>query len=190
MVGSLRAETVKRAFTVREYHRMGEAGILREDDRTELIDGEIFRMPPIGSPHAACVDRLTALTTRALGPRVIVRVQNPIVIGRHSEPQPDLVLLRPRDDFYAARHPGPDDVLWLIEVADTSGQFDRMTKFPLYARGGIREAWVVDLRRQIVEVHRGPALRGYRTQRAVERGDRVRPLAFPRMAFAVGAILG
>src|SRR5262245_39980901 len=85
MVGSLKAaDTTKRPFTVREYHRMADAGILRSDDRTELIDGEIFRMSPIGVPHASCVDRLTALMTRTLGNRAIVRVQNPIVIGRHS----------------------------------------------------------------------------------------------------------
>jgi Uma2 family endonuclease len=186
----MRAEGARRAFTVAEYHRMGEAGILHEDDRVELIDGVIVQMSPIGSRHAACVDRLAAVLMRALGERAIVRVQNPVTIGRLSEPQPDLMVLKPRDDFYAARHPGPSDVLLLIEVTDTTGVYDRATKLPLYARSGIVEAWVVDVRRHVIEVYRGPTLRGYRTRRDVPRGRHIVPAATPRMRVAVDALVG
>lgn len=180
----------KRPFTVSEYQRMADTGILREDDRTELIEGEIYRMGMIGTRHASCVDRLAQLLIGTLRQRVIVRVQNPVVIGRYSQPQPDLVVLRPREDFYAARHPGPADILWLIEVSDTSGTFDRLTKLPLYSRFGVQEVWIVDVQRTVVEVHRDPALRGYRTHQTLESDGNVRPLAFPRTRFTVKAILG
>lgn len=186
----MRTQVARRAFTVDEYHRMAVAGILSEDDRVELIDGEIVRMSPIGSRHAACVDRLNALLGRRLGKRAIVRVQNPIVLGRRSEPQPDLVVLRPRADFYAAQHPGPADVLLLVEVADTSGGYDRGTKLPLYARWGIPEVWIVDVGREVVEAYRGPALRSYRTRAEMGRGRRVSAAVIPRLALRVNDILG
>ena len=119
-----------------------------------------------------------------------MRVQNPVTIGRHSEPQPDLLVLKPRADFYAARHPGPSDVLLLIEVTDSTGSYDRTTKLPLYARAGIVEAWVVDLRRDVIEVYRGPTLRAYRTRREVGRGRSVAPVVTPRMTVAVAAVVG
>ena len=169
---------------------MAEAGILAEDDRLELIEGAIVRMSPIGSRHAACVDRLNALFMARLGKRTIVRVQNPIVINRRSEPQPDLTILKPRPDFYAARHPEPRDVLLVVEVVDTSGVYDRSTKLPLYARAGIREAWIVDLLHSVVEVYCQPALQSFRVHRRMERGQRIVPIAFPRAAFRVSDVLG
>ncbi len=133
------AQVARRMFTTDEFHRMAAAGILSEDDRVELIDGEIVQMSPIGSPHASCVDRLTALFVRRFGRRAIIRVRNPIVLSRHSEPQPDLAVLKLRTDFYAEKHPGPSDVLLVVEVADTSADYDRLTKVALYARAGIPE---------------------------------------------------
>jgi Uma2 family endonuclease len=126
----------RRLFTVEEYHRMAEAGILSEDDRVELIEGELVTMSPIGSRHAACVARLTALLF-PVGGRGILWVQNPIRLGARSEPQPDVALLRYRPDFYASAHPGPEDVLLVVEVAETSADADRSLKIPLYARYGI-----------------------------------------------------
>ena len=121
-------------FTTTEYDRMAEAGVLGEDDRVELIEGEILEMSPMGRRHAACVDRLTRLLVRGVGDAAIVRVQNPIVLSDHNEPQPDLALLRPRVDFYTAEHPGPEDALLVVEVSDSSVEYDRQIKVPLYAQ--------------------------------------------------------
>jgi hypothetical protein len=149
-------------YTVEEYLRMGEAGILRADDRVELIEGEIAEMAPIGSRHAAFVRRLQRALDRAVGERAIVSVQNPIVLGPRSAPQPDLALLQPRADFYEPAHPGPADVILLVEVADTTQRYDRQVKLPLYARHGVPEAWLVDLEENAIEVFREPSADGYR----------------------------
>ncbi len=179
-----------RKFTVEEYHRMAESGILTEDDRVELIEGEIIEMPPISSAHAGCVDRLAMRLMEGLGRRAIVRVQSPIRLGERSEPQPDVALLRPRADFYAAAHPGPADVLLVIEVAEHSGAYDRERKLPLYARSGIPEAWGVDLGQGEVVVGRDPSPEGYRTVRILHRGEALSPLAFPDLTLSVDEILG
>ncbi len=179
-----------RKFTVEEYHRLAKAGILTEDDRVELIEGVLFQMPPIGSAHAGSVDRLTMRLAPALQGRCIVRVQSPIRLGPYSEPQPDLTLLRPRADFYASAHPGPSDVLLVIEVAESSADYDREHKLPLYGQAGIPEAWVVDLARGEVVVGRDPSPEGYRTVRIARRGETLSPLAFPDLALPVEEILG
>ena len=124
---------------------MGQAGILGEDDRLELLEGEIVEMAPIGSRHQSVVDRLTRLFSNRVGDAAVVRVQGPVRLGDDSEPQPDLLLLRRRADFYATAHPGPEDVLLLVEVPDTSTEYDREVKLPLYARHGIAEVWLVGL---------------------------------------------
>jgi Uma2 family endonuclease len=178
-------------FTVEEYHRMGEAGILPEDTRIELIAGDIVVREPIGSYHAGTVDRLTRLWTSILGERAVVRVQNPVELaGDDSEVQPDVTLLRPRADFYTRRHPAAADVLLLIEVADTSLARDRRVKIPLYARAGIREVWLVDLTGDRVEVHREPTAGGYRQVRASGRGESLVPEALPDLTIAVTDLLG
>ena len=131
----------RRRFTLDEYHRMGETGILGEDDRVELIEGEIIEMTAIGSHHAATVARIHHLFSTRLGARAVVWSQSPLLLARfQSEPEPDGMLLAPRPDFYAARLPEPPDVRLLIEVADSSLLYDRRTKFPLYARSGVGEA--------------------------------------------------
>lgn len=179
-----------RRFTVDEYHRMVEAGVLHEDDRVELLDGQIVVMTPIGSRHAATVDRLTHLFSQRVGNRAIVRVQNPIVLGQYWEPQPDLCLLRPRDDFYASAHPRDADVLLVVEVADTSASDDRERKLPEYARAGVAEAWLVDLERDAVEVHREPGPEGYREVNVLRVGDTLVPLLFPAASIPVDEVLG
>jgi Uma2 family endonuclease len=146
----------RRKIDVNEYHRMGHAGILREDDRVELIAGELVVMSPIGSPHAGMVNKLTKLLVLTVGDRATVSVQNPVRLSRDSEPQPDLTILRPRADFYQNVPPRPDDVLLLIEVADSSLRFDRTAKQELYALHGIREYWIVNLDAGEVEIHLQP----------------------------------
>jgi Uma2 family endonuclease len=180
----------RRRFTVDEYHRMAEAGILGEDDRVELLEGEIVEMSPIGWRHQACVNRLTYGLITALRDRAVVQPQGPIRLGVDSEPQPDLVVLWPRADFYAEGGPGPEDVLWLIEISDTSLRYDRDVKVPLYARYGIPEVWVVDLAEERVLVYRDPdPAEGYRSVQALGRGARLAPRAFPDLELAVDELL-
>ncbi len=176
-------------FTVTEYHRMGEAGILGES--VELIAGDIIVREPIGPYHAGTVNRLTWLWSSRLGERAVVQVQNPIELPEeHSEPQPDLALLRRRADFYATAHPLAADVLLLIEVADTTPVLDRRVKIPLYARAGIREVWLVDLAGDRVEVCRKPAREGY-GEVLVIRGDAsIAPEAFPDLGLTARDLLG
>jgi Uma2 family endonuclease len=177
-------------FTVDEYHQMARAGILREDDRVELIDGEIVDMSPIGREHQAAVDVLNYRLTAGLGLRAIVRVQGSIRLGLHSEPEPDLVLLRPRASFYRDIDASPGDVLLLIEVSDASLDYDRTVKLPRYALAGISEAWVVNLPAGQVEVYRSPTPDGYREVQRFPRGGRLAPAAFPDLSLAVDEIVG
>ncbi len=177
-------------FTRAEYHRMAEAGILTEDSPVELIEGEILEMGPIGRRHKACVDRANRIFSRNLGEVAIVRVQSSIVLGERSEPEPDVVLLRPCEDFYAGADETPEDVLLVVEVADSSEVYDRQTKAPLYARHGIPELWIANLNRDQIIVHRDPTPAGYATTRVARRGESISPLAFPDLTIAVEAILG
>jgi len=169
---------------------MGDAGVLTEDDRVELLDGQVVEMGPIGAPHASTVARLNAFFVRRFGAHATIWVQNPIVLDRWSEPRPDLCLLAPRPDFYAARHPHPRDVLLGVEVMGTSRGYDRALTLPLYAKAELREVWLVDLKAATVEVYRRPALRGYRARSACARGQAIAPVAFPRMRVRVKDILG
>ena len=143
-------------LTVADYYRMGEIGIFAPDARVELIDGEIIDMPPIGSPHAGKVNLLVKLLAQAVRDQAVLLVQNPVVLGDHSSPQPDLALARPQADFYASRHPQAGDLLLVIEVADSSLRFDRDDKVPLYARHGIPEVWLVDLKAKRLVRYRNP----------------------------------
>ncbi len=180
----------RRRFTVDEYHRMAEAGVLREDDRVELLEGEVVLMSPIGGRHAACVSRLTHLLVPSVGPHAIVWAQNPVRLDAHSEPQPDVTLLRPREDFYASRTPRPEDVLLAIEVGDSSARFDREVKAPLYARAGVRELWLVDLGAGEVSVCRRPDERGYAEVTVKRRGESLTPEALGVVSLTVNELLG
>ena len=181
----------RRRFTLDEYHRMGEAGILHEDDRVELIEGEIVEMTPIGSRHAATVARIHNFFSTRLGDRAVTWSQNPLVLAaRISEPQPDVMLLAPRSDFYAAALPTPSDVRLLVEVADSSLGYDRWTKLPLYARSGVVETWLVDLDAGVAELHRDPSSEGYRSAMRPGAGDRFTPLAFPDLMVTLRDLLG
>jgi Uma2 family endonuclease len=179
----------KHHFSVEDYHRMAESGIFGQDDRVELIEGEIVEMSPIGTRHAACVARMTRLLAPIAQEKAILGVQNPLTLQDDSEPQPDLALLANRDDFYAEGHPTAEDVLLLIEVADTTAPFDRQVKLPLYARAGVREVWLVDLPGQGVEVHREPSPQGYRLLRRALADDTITPEAFPELEISVADVL-
>ncbi len=161
---------IRRRFTTQEYEQIAAAGVFAEDDRVELLEGEIVQMSPIGPQHSACVSRLNRLFQEKLGNAIIVRVQDPIKLGSHSEPQPDVALVQPRPDFYAGGHPEPEDVLLLVEVADSSLSYDRDLKLPLYARAGIAEVWLVTPLSQTIESFRGPSEMGYGERREARRG--------------------
>jgi len=169
---------------------MLEAGILNEDDRVELIDGEIINMPPIGPRHAACVDRLAEFLSSKIKKLAIVRIQSPIQLSEYSEPLPDISLLKRRDDFYAHSHPLPEDVLIAIEVADTTIESDRKVKLPAYARAGIVEVWLVDLYNDRIEVHTRPSEGVYQEVRIILRGHKVVSSTVPQLKLKADDILG
>ena len=180
----------RRRFTVDEYECMSRAGILHEDERVELIDGEVIEMPPIGPGHAGDTKQLNQLFSSRLGTRAIVGVQDPIRLPPGAEPEPDIALLRPRQDFYRTAHPGPDDVLLIVEVAETSLAYDRDVKVPMYAAAGIPEVWVVDVAGGRVLVFREPQADGFRQMTVVESGGVLTPTAFPDLVIRVDEILG
>jgi len=177
-------------FTVTDYYRMAEVGILDADERVELLRGEVVEMTPIGGRHAFSVSRLTHVLYDAVGPRYYVSTQNPVSIDVHSEPQPDLVLARPDLDRYRETHPRPEDVLLLVEVADTSLDKDRKVKLPLYAEAGIVEVWIVDVNSNVVEVCRDPSGDEYRDVRRCKPGDAITLLALEEVTLAVSDFLG
>lgn len=185
-------QIARRHFNIAEYYRMAAAGVLLEDDRVELIEGEIVEMNPIGSRHAACVRRLTEILERQAGDHVIVWVQNPVQINDYSEPLPDVALLKRRDDFYSQANPQPADVLLIIEVADSSVEYDREIKIPLYARAAIPEMWLVNLPKDTIEIYTQPLGETYREIRLLKRGESLTAKTIPTLALMIEAdsILG
>jgi Uma2 family endonuclease len=184
-----RARAPRRRLTVDDYHRMGDAGILQEDDRVELLDGELFQMASIGSPHAGIVIRLESRFGALAVGRYLVSTQNPIQILPYSEPQPDIVLLRPRADTYCSALPQPSDVLLLVEVADSSLEWDRDVKIPMYGRHGVIESWLVDLEHRTVTVFRNPTQDGYRSSVEIREGV-VSPCCFADIAITLNDLFG
>ncbi|MFM7885834.1 MAG: Uma2 family endonuclease [Pseudanabaena sp.] len=176
-------------FTVQQYHLMHESGVFAEGDRYELINGEIREMSPIGIKHAVCVAKTARLFQIKLGDQVFVWVQNPIILKNHSEPQPDLVILKWRDDFYASALPTPEDILLIIEVADSTIAYDRDVKRLLYAANGIPEMWLFDLNQQIIEGSSQPSASGYKRSQRYEQGDTLSLLAFPDVIFNWEALM-
>ena len=180
----------ERTFTTAEYHQLAQLGVLKEEDRVELLEGKIYVMSPIGSRHAECVRGLTEMLFSQVVPGARVSVQNPIQLSDHSEPEPDIALLEPKD-VYAGRHPRADEVLLVIEVADRTLDFDLGVKAPLYAEAGIRELWVIALREERIHVFRGPGPGAYAEQEVFERGSSLQIAAFPEARpFPADAILG
>jgi Uma2 family endonuclease len=181
---------IKKLFTVDEYHRMWDAGILPEEKRFELIRGEIIEMPNPKPPHSGRANRLNHLFSSRLGDSVVVSVQNPSSIDDMSEPVPDVSLLKPRSDFYTERHPLPEDVLLAIEISYSTFRFDSKIKAPLYAEAGIREYWILNIPSNALEVHTLPVLGKYTHHQVLKHGQTISPQAFPAITFSIEEILG
>jgi Uma2 family endonuclease len=176
-------------FSVKEYYRMAETGVLRRDARVELLDGKILDMSPIGPFHGGVTKRLIRFFTALANSRWLVAAQDPVHLDDHSEPQPDLMLLKPAPDDYTTRHPGPADVFLLIEVADSSLELDREEKLPSYGRAGISEVWILNLPATTIEVYREPLFTGYGAHKTLHAGDQASPQAFPDVVLAVAELL-
>jgi len=182
-------ELPRHLWTVEEYHRMGEVGLLDADARVELIEGEIVEMAPVGDAHAAISNRLNRLLVLAVGERGIVAVGNPVRLSPHSEPQPDFSVLRPRAD-YQTRGPRPEDLMLAVEVSDTTLRRDRRVKLALYAIAGIPEFWIVNLEVREVEIYRSPAGDTYASVERKRAGDVATIEALPGVTIAISQILG
>ncbi|MGI8905171.1 MAG: Uma2 family endonuclease [Candidatus Sumerlaeaceae bacterium] len=185
----LTSERKRRAFTVHEYHRMGETGVLTPEDRTELIDGDIVQMTPMGSRHAGIVATLNKYFVEQAKERYILFPQLPVRLGTFSEPQPDLLLLKARKDFYTSALPTSQDVLLIIEVSESSLKFDHSVKIPLYAKHGVKEVWIIDAGAGKVEVYRKPGKMGYLEVRTYKRGDSITLSQIKGMNVAVSEFL-
>jgi Uma2 family endonuclease len=183
-------QIARHCFTVAEFERMGEAGIFAKDARLELIEGEIVELSPIGSRHLACVNFLSRFLNRTLGDMAIVSTQNPVRLDDYSEPQPDIALLRLRDDFYRHKLPAPPDVLLIIEVSDTTVVYDRLVKVPLYAKGGITELWLVNLPAEQIEIYAEPEGDAYQIIKQVKRGEEARAHSIPEFVVSCDAVIG
>ena len=168
---------------------MAETGVLRPDARVELLDGRIIDMSPIGSSHAGTVKRFIRIFTKLALDRWVISAQDPLRLDDHSEPEPDFMLLKPSPDDYTSRHPKPDEVFLLVEVADASLDYDRDEKLPAYGRSGVAEVWVVNLRDQSLEIYREPHFTGYGSKAVLRAGNTVSPQAFPDAMVDVGELL-
>ena len=175
-------------LTVAQYHQLAEAGVLNEDSRVELIEGDLIAMPPIGERHASATRRLNQFFSRHVGDTALVDVQNPVALNANSEPQPDIVLLKPCPDFYEHGHPVPADGLLLIEVSDSTLRYDRDTKIPLYAKAGIAEVWILDIALQRLEAYRRPSVDGYREVLYPGLQESIAPVLLPELAISVKSL--
>ncbi len=178
----------RRRFTMNEYYCMAEAGILHEDDRVELIDGEIIQLEPISSRHAACTSCLNKSLHQQLNDDIIISVGNPIHFDRYTEPQPDIAVLRFQSNWYASAHPIPSNVLLVIEVADTSLNYDQHVKLPRYAEAGIDEVWIVDLGRAMLTRYTDARRGFYANQQHAQRGDALQCSVFPDLLITVDEV--
>ena len=179
----------KHRFSVKDYHRMAETGVLSPGARVGLLHGEIIDMSPIGPFHGGLVNRLIRIFNQNSGGRWTVSAQNPLALDDHSEPEPDVMLLKPAADDYTSRHPRPQDVFLLIEVSDTTIEYDREEKLPVYGRAGVPEVWLVNLGELAVEVYREPHFTGYGSKTILRAGDPAVPQAFPDVSVPVGELL-
>ncbi len=176
-------------YTLAEYHQMIEIGILKAQDKVELIRGEIIKMSPVGLKHASCVKKINQLFAQKLGNKVILGIQDPIKLNDNSQPQPDVVLLKPKSDFYATEHPKSEDILLLIEVADTSIEYDRQIKIPLYAENNITEMWLININENIIQVYQNPQGKLYKNITNYQIDDKIDLTIFPDCEIKVKDIL-
>jgi len=185
----MRIEVPRKLFSVDDYYRMAEVGILGPEDRVELIDGEIIWMSPIGDRHALCVNIANELFVLAFNRKAIVSVQNPIRLNNYSEPQPDIVLRKTHPERQN-KHPRPEDTILVVEVSDTTFKYDSTFKLPRYAKAGVPEVWIEDLQRNRLLVYRNPSDNNYLNSLTLGRNDSVFVQAFPDSIFAVDKLLG
>ena len=177
-------------FTVDEFYRMVEIGVIPPQTRVELIEGQIIDMLPIGPFHSGILNELAEIFTLAADAKWIVTVQSPLRLDEQTAPQPDLMLLRPPHSQYRHAHPTPEDVLLLIEVADSSLTYDRATKLPQYARANVAEVWIVNLPERKVEIHREPDFGAYQSTESRQPGEQITPAACPKAVISIGDLLG
>jgi Uma2 family endonuclease len=177
-------------FSVKDYYRMAEAGVLPPNARVELLAGKIIDMSPIGPFHGSVTKQLNQLFSSAARGRWLVAVQDPLRLDDYSEPQPDLMLLKPAPDYYRQRHPQPADVWLLIEVSDTTLPADQLEKLPAYGRAGVPEVWIVNLVERMIEVCREPNFTGYGSKTVLQAGDLASPVEFPDVTVDVAALVG
>jgi len=185
----MQAETTKKLFTVDEYHRMAQAGIFGPEERVELIEGEVLEMSPIGHRHMICVNRAMRLFIIKAGDHALVSVQNSLGLSEYTEPQPDVVVLKPRADEYSAKKLSAEDTLLVIEVSQTTLNYDRQRKLPLYAAAGVPEVWIEDLKNDLLLVFRQPVRNTYSSSLVLRRGESLSPLALPSLVLTVDELL-
>jgi Uma2 family endonuclease len=178
----------RRKLSVDEFNRLGAAGVLGEDDRVELIDGEMIEMAPIGTRHLSKVNRLSRMLSLAVAQDAIVSTQNPIALPPRNELQADIALLRPRVDDYEATLPAASDVLLVIEIADTTVAYDREVKIPIYAQHGIVEVWLLDIQGGSLSVHRDPSLQGNQRVFVPQNTETVSPMLLPGVAIDLAEV--
>lgn len=186
----IKAELTRRRISVDEYMKMAEVGILKESERVELIDGDIIEMSPIGNPHEA----RTSGTNRLLAPlfiegRAVLRVQGHVRLDENNRPEPDLALLKWRDDLYVNQSPAPEDILLLIEVSDSTLSYDRTVKLSLYAHFDIPEVWIENIPDGVVEAHTNPVEGEYTESRTYRPGETITPSAFPDISLSVSELI-
>jgi Uma2 family endonuclease len=172
-------------YSLTDYHKMIEIGIIKGEDKVELIRGEIVKMSPVGLKHATCVKKLNQLFSQKLGTKVILGIQDPIKLNDNSEPQPDVVLLKPKADFYATEHPKPEDIFLLIEVADSSIEYDQQIKIPLYAENNITEMWLVNINENIIQVYQNPQGKLYKNITNYQINDQINITIFSDFNFDI-----
>lgn len=180
---------MQRRFSIEDYHRMAEVGVLQPDARVELLDGRIFDKSTISPLHGGLVKRLGRLFNRVANGRWLVSTQNPLSLDDHSEPEPDVMLLKPAADDYIRRHPQPEDVFLLIEVSDSTLDYEREEKLPAYGRAGVSEVWIVNPQDEVIEVYREPHFTGYASKQVLHFGDEAKPQAFPDASVNVAELL-
>lgn len=180
----------RKIFTVSEYHKMIDAGVFVGNSDYELIEGEIVKKMPQGNLHIASINRLTRILSRKCNDNVLVSIQNAVVISGISEPEPDVTLLKFREDFYASSKAEAKDVLLLIEVSDTTIKYDRTVKLGIYAQAQVAEVWLVNLPRQILEAHLQPENGKYRVVEKYEKSQTVVPTLLPDVKLKVSDIIG
>lgn len=180
---------IQRLFTVAEYHRMVEIGIFSADKHSELIEGKVIVMNPVGTRDTACLRRMNGVLSQQIGQAATLKLQDALCLDDNTEPVPDMLLLKPRADGYADRELLPTDVLLLIEIADTVESYERKVKLPLYAKSRIPEVWLVNLPKGFVEVHSSPNRHRYQNLRQVKSGGTIQPLEIANVSIPVNFIV-